>query len=145
MLRHHAIPAAYVIVWSGSRILLSRRLNTGHMDGRYQLPAGHVEPGEMPAETAVRELKEEVGLAADVAALEFAHAAYREKHNDTGDRLDVFFSLRQWTGEISNPEPHKSGGWEWHDVDRLPDDTIPFIRQILAAVQARCAYSEHKN
>ncbi len=144
MLRHHAIPAAYVLVRTGPRILLSRRFNTGYMDGLYQLPSGHVDPGEMPSETAVRELKEEVGLTASVSALEFVHAAYREKHNDTGDRLDVFFSLREWTGEVANPEPHKCGGWEWHDLDRLPADTIPYLRTILTAIAAGRRFSEHK-
>ena len=143
MLRHHAIPAAYILVRSGSNILLSRRLNTGYMDGRYQLPAGHVDPGELPSVAAIRELREEVGLIAHPAALAFVHAAYREKPNDTGDRLDVFFSLRTWTGEIANPEPHKCGGWEWHDADRLPADTIPFLRAVLAAIAAGRPYSEH--
>ena len=34
--------------------------------GRWQLPKGHVEPGEAPPETAVREVREETGVWARV-------------------------------------------------------------------------------
>ncbi len=47
-----------------------------HPTGRplLELPAGRVDPGETPAETARRELREEVGL--DPARLEFARGFY---------------------------------------------------------------------
>ncbi|MDR7278606.1 NUDIX hydrolase [Catenuloplanes atrovinosus] len=36
--------------------------------GRWMLPGGHVEPGENPAEAALREVREEAGLAATLLA-----------------------------------------------------------------------------
>ena len=36
--------------------------------GRWQLPKGHVEPGEGPAEAAVREVREETGVTGRVVA-----------------------------------------------------------------------------
>lgn len=38
---------------------------------RYMLPGGKIEAGESPAQTAVRELHEEVGAELEVSALEF--------------------------------------------------------------------------
>lgn len=43
-------------------VLLHRRCNTGYMDGRYDLPSGHVEKGEPLLRAAVRELREETGV-----------------------------------------------------------------------------------
>jgi len=59
------------------RVLLIVRANTGYMDGRAGLPAGHVEPGE-PADTAmIREAREELGIAIDPVGLSFAHVMHR--------------------------------------------------------------------
>ena len=41
---------------SKTMILLSRRFNTGFMDGWYGLPAGHVRPTERIHETVMREV-----------------------------------------------------------------------------------------
>jgi len=144
MSRTTAIPAAYILVCRGEEILLSTRLNTGYMDGRHQVPAGHVEAREMPAEAALRELKEEVGITARPEDLEFVHAAYRERRDEDSERLDVFFRLRRWEGEISNPEPDKCGGWEWHPINRLPPTIIPYLARIIGRILQGLPYSENR-
>lgn len=56
------IPAASVLITDiAGRVLLVQR---GHepQKGRWSLPGGKCEPGETPAEAAVREAKEETGL-----------------------------------------------------------------------------------
>jgi ADP-ribose pyrophosphatase len=56
--------AVAMLAWDGKRLALVRqwRHATGQM--LLEIPAGTLEPGEPPAETARRELAEEVGLAA---------------------------------------------------------------------------------
>lgn len=142
MPRHNCIPASYIVVQNGTKILLSRRLNTGYMDGLYQLPSGHVEAGEMPGSAAIREAREEVGIVIAPEDLRFLHVLYRKKQDDTGDRVDFFFVATRWTGEIANPEPQKCGGWEWWDLNRLPEETIPYLRAVLQTVSAGRAYSD---
>lgn len=51
-----------VIVQRGDRILLIERANPPY---GWALPAGHIDIGEVPIQTAARELFEEVGLRAD--------------------------------------------------------------------------------
>lgn len=64
---HQLVPASYVALTrpghSGREVLLLRRSNTGFMDGYWALVAGHVEPGESAVSAAVREAREEVGIA----------------------------------------------------------------------------------
>jgi 8-oxo-dGTP diphosphatase len=47
MTRHTIIPAVYLILKnSKGQVCLTRRFNTGYMDGHYSLPAGHLDGGE---------------------------------------------------------------------------------------------------
>ena len=55
------IPGAGAVIFDGPRILLVQRGRQPAM-GQWSVPGGHVEPGESPAEAAVRETFEETGL-----------------------------------------------------------------------------------
>ena len=56
------MPSAHVLIRDGDgRILLVR-----HVEGRWQLPGGAVDPGEGPAEAARRECGEELGVAVEI-------------------------------------------------------------------------------
>ena len=48
--RNKAVPAVYLILKEGDKILLGRRVNTGYHDGDYTVPSGHVEAGEFPCD-----------------------------------------------------------------------------------------------
>lgn len=54
--------AAAVLLTEGDTVLLVRRAVSPRI-GFWALPAGFVDPGELPEETAVREVAEETGLA----------------------------------------------------------------------------------
>ena len=62
--QHHG---AMIAVWLGDRILMVRH----SYRSRLSWPGGGVGRGEEPADAAIRELHEELGLAADRAALVF--------------------------------------------------------------------------
>ena len=78
----HLYAAVYVMLQRGSRVLMSRRANTGFKDGWYTLPAGHVKPGERFVEAAVREAREETGvsiLAQDVVVRTLMHRPNKQR------------------------------------------------------------------
>lgn len=59
--------AAAVIVNDGCLLLVRRRVKEGCLS--WQFPAGGVEPGEDPADAAVRETREQTGLIVKASAV----------------------------------------------------------------------------
>jgi ADP-ribose pyrophosphatase YjhB (NUDIX family) len=72
--------AASVAVLREGRVLVAAR-GRGAMAGRYSLPGGLVEPGETLAEAALRELREEVGVEAEMIGF-LDHAEVIERDDD---------------------------------------------------------------
>ena len=58
------VALAIVINFAELRILVRRRVDTGHLDGYSEFPGGKIEIGETPREAAVRECFEETGVVA---------------------------------------------------------------------------------
>jgi len=103
-------PGAVMIVplLEGGRVLLERQFRYPHQREFIELPAGKLEPGEPPLETAKRELLEETGyVAAEWRRLCVLHTAIaytneaielwlarglakRERKLDAGEFLEVF-------------------------------------------------------
>lgn len=107
-----------------------RRSGTGFFDGLYSLPGGHVEPDESLMQAAVRELGEETGLRAEVAALDYLGVVHRR--SDTS-RIDFFFQARCWRGEPWLREPERCDDLAWFSRRELPENTVPYIREALDA------------
>ncbi len=139
---HVAVPAVYLIAKREEKILLMRREGSGYFDGWYGLPAGHVEKGELPMQTLVRESQEEAGIAIDATRTRLAHAMYRTAHDATGDRVDYFFETDAWEGEPRIMEPHKCSDVLWAPLTDLPQNTVPSVRDALDAVRRGKIYSE---
>ncbi|MEV0318813.1 (deoxy)nucleoside triphosphate pyrophosphohydrolase [Streptomyces sp. NPDC050658] len=55
-------------LYDDGRLLAARRSAPPELAGRWELPGGKVEPGEHPEEALVRELREELGVAAEPVA-----------------------------------------------------------------------------
>lgn len=56
---------AYAVAFDGDRFLMVRNPRRGG----WEMPGGHVEEGETPAEAAVREFREESGYSIEVVAV----------------------------------------------------------------------------
>jgi 8-oxo-dGTP diphosphatase len=140
--RNKAIPASYLILRKGNEILLMRRQGSGYYDGWYSVPAGHVEAGELPLEGLAREAKEELGIDIETKGAIPAHSMYRTKHDETGDRVDYFFVVEKWSGEIINTEPHKCDDIQWFPISNLPEKVMPHVKDALEKIQQGVIYSE---
>ncbi|HEV7227962.1 NUDIX hydrolase [Brevundimonas sp.] len=62
------VPAVGVICFRGDEVLLIRRGKAPRL-GQWSIPGGRVEPGERLVETALRELREETGVDAELLGL----------------------------------------------------------------------------
>ena len=58
----HGIPFSESLTGHAAIILTRRAINLRNHAGQWALPGGHMEAGESPEETVLRELEEEVGL-----------------------------------------------------------------------------------
>lgn len=141
-LRNKAVPTVYVLLVKDNEILVARRYNTGYQDGNYQVPAGHVEEGELPTEALIREAKEEIGIDLTLEDIELVHVSYRPKHDETGDRVDFFFKVKKWSGEIINAEPHKCDDVKWVKIDELPENMTLHIKMGIEAMRDKLFYRE---
>ena len=141
-IRSKAVPAVYILLEQNGKILLGRRCNTGYQDGNYQVPAGHVEEGELPTEAIIRETKEEVNIDLAASDLELVHVGYRPKHDQSGDRIDLFFKAKQWSGEVKNMEPEKCDDLNWFSWDNLPENTVFHVGEAFRCIKKGVFYNE---
>ena len=140
--RNKAVPAVYLILEKNGAILMMKRYNTGYQDGNFGLPSGHVEINELPLAAMVRELEEELGVRVKKDDLKLVHTLYRAAHDETGERLDLFFAANRWEGEPKNREPQKCDDLQWFSLANLPNNMVPYIRFVLEKISENAPYSE---
>jgi mutator protein MutT len=139
-LRYKAIPAVFLILQKANTVLLLRRFQTGYEDGKYTFPAGHVDEGETPTEAIIREAKEEIGIEISSKDLQFVHVQYRK--GTDGARTDFYFFAEKWKGEPHNAEPDKCDEVVWLDKEKLPENTLPYVKEITNFIRKNQKYSE---
>jgi mutator protein MutT len=115
---HHVVVAALII--QSDRILLGRRAEQrAFYPGVWDLFGGHVEPGEPPEQTLVRELQEEVGITpTSWTFLETIVESLPDQGDGTpdppaGSLTAHLYLVTAWTGRPTNrqPEEHRIIGW----------------------------------
>lgn len=142
--RHKVVPASYLVLIKDGKILLQRRFNTGYEDGKYSMVAGHVDKGETFTQCLIREIKEEARIMLSSDDLKVAHVMHRNSGTEeNNERVDVFFVAGKWDGEIENREPNKCDDLSWFDLDNLPANIIPYIKQAIDCIKNKIFYSEH--
>ena len=132
------VPAAYVFLFDGDRVLLQLRSNTGYYDGWWAASAaGHVESGESVFAAAVRETSEELGIRIVPADLDPLTAMHRTAPTGLAvdQRVDFFFACRRWGGTPATLED-KAAELRWFDLDDLPGNVVHHERFVLDGVVA---------
>jgi 8-oxo-dGTP pyrophosphatase MutT (NUDIX family) len=112
------LPGVVMVVFDDrGRILLNRRADTG----RWALISGIPDPGEQPAEAAVREIEEETGV---LAAVERVLSVFTSEpvvypNGDRAQYMDIVLRCRAVGGRarVNDDESLEVG---WFAVDELP-------------------------
>lgn len=140
--RHKIIPASYLMLKKGDKMLLLRRKNTGYMDGRYSFVAGHVDPKESFTDAIIREAKEEAGIKVSRKDIRLLHICHRFSVLSKEERIDAIFMASRWKGRIRIMEPDKCDDLSWFDENKLPKNLVPHLPPILAKIKKGIYYSE---
>jgi 8-oxo-dGTP diphosphatase len=132
--------AVYLIPMKGNEILLLRRYNTGWMDGMYSLISGHLDGNEAISTAMMREAKEEACITIQKEHLIPASVLHRKSKDQ--EYVDFFYVIKKWDGEMSIGEPNKCDDLSWFPIDKLPDNTLPYIKEVIENYKNRIAFSE---
>jgi 8-oxo-dGTP pyrophosphatase MutT (NUDIX family) len=119
--------AAGVVFDADGRVLLGRRSDTGN----WGLPGGIVDPGEEPADAAVREIYEETGVIAVPEALVAVSVSgvVTYPNGDVVQYLEVLFRCRA-TGGTARVNDSESVEVSWHALDNLPALDARTLRRV---------------
>jgi ADP-ribose pyrophosphatase YjhB (NUDIX family) len=128
-------------VVDGRRVLLGRRAHSPWR-GLWGAPGGFCELGEHPADTVVREVREETGLAVDV---EDYLGTWVDMYADDPDEPDAgvinvsYYSAALANGERGMADPAEVSEIGWFAWDELPADLAPPGTLAAALAVARVA------
>jgi 8-oxo-dGTP diphosphatase len=131
----------HLFFFRGNEILLLRRFNTGFRDGEYSVPAGHLDGGETIMQAAIREAAEETGLRLVESDITFSTVMHRIEDDE---RVDFFVQVQKWQDEPFNAEPEKCDDLRWVDINSLPSNTIPYVKQALANHLSGLRFDEYR-
>ncbi len=110
-----------VMILKDNKVLIGKR-KAKHGENTYSFPGGHLEYMERFEECIKREVREECGL--EIINIKFLHVAnvlmFTPKHY-----INICFSADWESGQPENLEPEKCEGWEWCDLESLPNPLFP--------------------
>ena len=141
--RYMLVPRTLIFLTRGDRVLLLKGASDKHLwAGLYNGIGGHIEQGEDITSAALRELREEIG----VAAVNIYFCGTITVDTETNPGVCVFV----YKGEIMSDTPlaSKEGTLEWitlSDLSKLPlvSDLPVLLPKILAMRQGDQPFSAH--
>jgi len=106
-----------VIIKKDGKVLLQKRIGA-HGEGTWCFPGGHLEFGESPEQTALREVKEEVNV--DIAKPRVVGLTNDIMRADKKHYVTIFVEAEYAGGEARIGEPDKLKEIGWFALDNLP-------------------------
>lgn len=125
--------AVHLLLIKSEKIALLRRYNTGYEDGKYSVIAGHLDGNEDLKSAMIREAKEEAGIVIVPDNINIVGVMHRKSKDE---RIDFFLTANIWQGELINKEPHKCDDLSWFDINKLPQNMIPYVRKAIENYKA---------
>lgn len=129
MERFKIITAVHLILVENESVLLQRRYNTGYEDGKYSVVAGHVEENEDVITAMQRETLEEIGIRIKKENLKIVHVMQRKAPDR--ESIEYFIACQKYEGKIEIMEKNKCDELKFYKFNKLPNNTIPYIKKGL--------------
>jgi len=112
--------------------------------GKWNGVGGKVNEGESVEDAAIREIKEEIGVAVDRSNLQnFGTLKFSFEDNHEWDNFCHIFLIRHWSGELSESEEMRP---KWFKANELPfsemwiDDPL-WLPRVLAGEKIEAAFA----
>lgn len=134
---HHSAGGAVLARQDGCLMVALIRT---HGNTRYGLPKGTIDEGEVPEQTAVREVREETGLSAEVLC-HLDEIDYHFKAHQILIHKYVDFYLMRYTGGDLVPQLEEVDDAVWIPVDRAVS-VLSFDSERRVIERARLIWSE---
>jgi 8-oxo-dGTP diphosphatase len=107
-----------VVVMENGRLLLVRRA-VNPQKGKWSIPAGFVDSGEDPQETAVREALEETNLTVAITGLEDVYFNPTVKLGQAGASIFIMYRAKLLGGQMQAGDDADDA--QFFDLDELPE------------------------
>jgi 8-oxo-dGTP diphosphatase len=109
-----------VMIFKNGKVLMGKRKNA-HGEGEFASPGGHLEFGESFEQCAKREVAEETGI--EISNIRFQFLANLTAYS--GKHYAHVQLIADWkSGEPKVLEANKCEGWDWYDLNNLPQPTF---------------------
>ena len=118
------------LVYSDNKILLVQEAQ-GTFKGKWGLPKGFVDPGELPRDAALRELKEECGLDGKVVGLN----SMREKILDGHPAIFIVYDIEVDAQQVAKPCSEVS---QVMYIDKSDLSDLDWISQTMKEIAMNC-------
>jgi len=144
--------AAYAVILSGERILLSRLSPNISADELWTLPGGGLDHGEDPRDAVVREVHEETGLAVEIGETARVYSAHLPGVWRDGRRVDAHALRIVYDGwvPVDSPAPRvlevdgSTVEAAWKPLADVLDGTVPVAPMVLEAVADHRPYRHQR-
>ena len=126
------IPAASIAVFRDGKVLLALRARPR----LWSLPGGRIEPGETAEQAALRELREEVGIEAEIVApAGEREAVWRDKSGAVVARFRIQAFAARWRASEPKTGP-EAIDVRWVEPDKLGElETTEGLAEIVATAR----------
>lgn len=139
---HQIVKGAFLFLLKEKQILLYKRKNTTHYKSYYGVVSGNVEENEIFENAIIREAEEETGIKIKQEDLKAVHVMHRIDEKD--ESFYVFFLAEKWNGVIENKEPNRCEELIWTEIDKLPQNIVPYVKDAINNYRTKKYFSEYK-
>jgi 8-oxo-dGTP diphosphatase len=126
------ITVAAALIENNGKLLVCQRRRTDPFPLLWEFPGGKLQPGETPEAALARELREELGVTAQIGRKIYRT---RHKYEEMSGEIDlVFFAARADPAEMQNLAFERM---EWREIPALAElNFLPADRELISLLAA---------
>jgi len=110
-----------ILIEKDGKFLLGKRGVDAFGKGTWALVGGHMEFNETSEDCLKRELMEETGIVPTKYELIGIVNDIANLPGQNTQNIRFIYHVSEFSGEVTNKEPKRCEGWEWFDINSLPE------------------------